>query len=644
MNTKLIIACISILLTITETSIAQTFNTEFPDGSRQVLTSSVVGHPDYMRWNSADNAYLYQEEYPLVMREFGQSDPVRPNREMQFDWAGITACHQLIYNDISGDMNGQFKNIANAGSALKWSIQINCDNETKAIARVTEYVNSAIGKPQAQTIVDNGITKYVISTYWHASLSATSWTNLRNGVRANTGKELYIIGDYGPWCSWAPNPKPDWNAYKTTADSWYTFSNPVYASTFNDIANVMTSVNMPYAGGILASAGREDQLNAANIDAQGTKTFRDWWQSSLDKTVKWQTVNTWNDTEEKHHIFPSSDWNWTRADLNVFYSCKLRNINPSRRFGNVGTLYVTTPRQLHLNEASVAEALVINSSDRTIIAKVQLLDNQGTLTGTPTQVNVAPKSTGSAQIAISFSSQPAGSFIRARAWMIDGSTTKTVDSAPICIYPSGYSTDLKLFYYSIAEGRALGTKPTLTVNATSATVNNVAAYPRFVEVLQNSREVKNMFNHTPYTCTYPLDSNAILRGRSLDWDLPNSSYKKTGFYVARVIGENEKVSYSDPVWVEDVTDAKVIDNNAMDLIIFPNPSSAGVIKIEIKEYDFDTNCLVHVSIFDIMGKLVFKKQQNSAENLLLVTGLKKGIYFVKAEFAGHLFCKKLILN
>ena len=91
MNTKLIIACLSILPNIAVTSFAQTFNTEFPDGSRQILTSRVVGHPNYLRGNSSNNAYLYQEEYPLVMREFGQTDPVRPNREMQFDWAGITA-------------------------------------------------------------------------------------------------------------------------------------------------------------------------------------------------------------------------------------------------------------------------------------------------------------------------------------------------------------------------------------------------------------------------------------------------------------------------------------------------------------------------------------------------------------------------
>ena len=645
MKFKLIIACILILLILTVSSFAQTLNTEFPDGSRQILTSRVVGKPDYMRWTSADNLYLYQEEYPLVMREFGQSDLVRPNREMQFDWAGITACHQLIYNDNSGDMTGYFNNIARAGSALKWSIQINCDNETKAIARVTEYINSAIGKTQAQTVVDNGLIKYVISTYWHVSLSAASWANLRNGVRNNTGKELYIIGDYGPWCSWgSPNPRSTWNDYKTTADAWYVFADPVYETTFNDIANAMTAINKPYAGGIVGGAGRETARNAYYVDANGTQFFRDWWQKSLDKSIKWQTVNTWNDTDEKHHIFPSSDWNWTRADLNAFYSYKLRNINPSRRFGNVGTLYVTTPRQLHLNEASVAEALVINSSDRTIIAKVQLLDNQGSLIGTPTQVNVAPKSTGSAQIAINYGSQPAGSFIRARAWMIDGSTTKTVDSAPICIYPSGYSTDLRLFYYSIPEGRASGTKPTLALNATTATVTNVVAYPRFVEVLQNSREVKNMFNHTPFTCSYPLDPNAILGGRSEDWDLPNSSYKKAGFYVARVIDESEKVSYSDPVWVEDVTDAKVIDNNAKDLLIFPNPSSEGVINIEVKGFDFDTNCLINISIFDIGDKLVFKKQQNSAENFSLVTNLKKGIYLVKAEYAGNLFCKKLIIN
>jgi hypothetical protein len=50
------------------------------------------------------------------------------------------------------------------------------------------------------------------------------------------------------------------------------------------------------------------------------------------------------------------------------------------------------------------------------------------------------------------------------------------------------------------------------------------------------------------------------------------------------------------------------------------------------------------TIFDIMGKLVFKEQQNSAENFSLAKDLKKGIYFVKAEKEGNLFCKKLIIN
>ena len=524
--------------------------------------------------------------------------------QMQFDWAGLTACHQLIYDDIPGNMTSYFDRIANSGSALKWGLQINCYDEAKAIARVTEYINSAIGRAQAQTILVSGVTKYVISTFWHCSLPAASWTNLRNGVRTNTGKELYIIGDYGPWCSWAPY-RSDWNTYKTTADSWYTFSNPVYATTFNDIANAMTAAGKPYAGGILASAGREDELNAADIDAQGTKTFRDWWQSSLDKTVKWQTVNTWNDTEEKHHIFPSSDWNWTRADLNYFYSCKLRSIDPASRFGNNGTLYVTTPRHLHLNESSVAEALVINSSNRTIIAKIQLLNNLGVLIGSPVQVNVAAKSTGAAQITINYSSMPSGKFIRARAWMIDGTTTKSVTSAPVCIYPNGYSTDLKSFYYSIPESHSLATSPTISVNGITASVGNVAANPRFVEVIQNTREVKNMFNHSPYNCTYPLDLSNVKRGKSINWDLPNSSYKKAGFYIARVIDNNENVSFSDPVLVDfptDISYVRIKNHNKPTFYMYDKGNQLGY--GTIAETDYSS----HWSMESVDGYTAFKNR------------------------------------
>jgi hypothetical protein len=93
---------------------------------------------------------------------------------------------------------------------------------------------------------------------------------------------------------------------------------------------------------------------------------------------------------------------------------------------------------------------------------------------------------------------------------------------------------------------------------------------------------------------------------------------------------------------EDYT-INIVDNLSLDdfnqdqFSIYPNPSQ-NVVNIESKN---NLN-IESVKIFDLFGKLIIEKTQNT--NQVSVENLSNGIYIVEVASEGIIFKKKLIKN
>lgn len=134
-------------------------------------------------------------------------------------------------------------------------------------------------------------------------------------------------------------------------------------------------------------------------------------------------------------------------------------------------------------------------------------------------------------------------------------------SAPILVYDAAdpnvavvsYSTTQRARreYYSIPAARALPGPVQLTISASPVTSPGSAVATvvppsgvavRFAEVLQNARQVRNLYAHAPYQVPVPMAAGSIVGGESV---APTAA----GLYVARVIDQQERVGYSDPIYV-----------------------------------------------------------------------------------------------
>jgi gamma-glutamyltranspeptidase/glutathione hydrolase len=287
-------------------------------------------------------------------------------------------------------------------------------------------------------------------------------------------------------------------------------------------------------------------------DAQGTKVYRQQWEQNLASGSNWQTISTWNDMVERTEVQPTSSWNATRSDITAFYSAKFRGIaypKPSAQ------LYITTPEYVTIGGAPQAEGLVLNGGTSTVTVTTQLIDAGGNPYGAATSSTVAPGAAVDATTAASLTvnTMPAGNFLRAKSWTTDanGTVLQTVTSAPILVYNTTDNPTpmLRRLYYSIpAYAQLPGTVTlTLTGDPSVAPVTATVTAPtgtnvRFTEVLQNTRQVKQGFTASTFNVTVPMGSRSII-GQQVETASPH------GFYVGRVIDQQERVGYSDPVFI-----------------------------------------------------------------------------------------------
>lgn len=543
-------------------------NQSLPD--KRVWAHNMIVFPPYNQGDSSSSFTYYKELYPLALKPFGNS-PDRPGtgRIERMRAAGINGMQFWIAEPgMIGHLNGALEE-ADRYPGFLVAPDLELDDENTTVQFVTQYAADAANHPSAARI--NG--KLVIYTYSGHNRGRTFWQNVRRRLN-DANIPVYIIGDTGvvSWVFERPSP-----LFFEEFDAFHTFGSPDNLNYFDDLIDLMNANNKPYAGGVGPGYNREP--DGGWTDAEGTLYFRRNWEAQLAAHIQWQNIATWNDFTEHTEVMQTSDWNWTRADLNAFYAAKLGAL-PLPDHLNTPQLYVTSPQHTRLNWSLRAEALIINTSNQTMTAKIQLLDSIGQPYGAAYTTQVAPQTAGAAQIPSSFilRSLPAQRFLRARATMYNqnGSEVQSVVSAPIVMYDTDQATDLRVLYYSIPAYKALPGNVGLAINgsplagnASASVTPPTGAAVRFAEVLQNTRQVKNMFNNAPYTTAVPRQIDTSVNG----WQI--SSGNPAGFYVARVIDDGERVGYSDPIFVVEPNagSGTGLQGEYFDNIDFTNPTS-----------------------------------------------------------------------
>lgn len=493
----------------------------------------------------------YGSLYPLEMRS-SYSAPSRGVDQVQrMQDSGITGMQVLLngYEDASSQIN-QYLGNADRHPGFLVAPCIAPDTKGQAVNLVKTY--ASLAKGHASAAKENG--KLVIFTYGaRYGKQPKFWRTVRNRLD-QAGIATFMINDIGANMSMRGGLQSNLvTPYFPVFDASYTFEDTV-SEDWGALISLFNRYNQPYAGGIMPGYNREAGSSGYR-DAQGTWHYRHQWQLGIASGLRWQTINTWNDAVERTEIRPTSDWNWTRADITSFYSSKLRG---TAYRSSAPQLYVTTAQTAHLGEVPQAEGMVLNPTGSPMTVKIQLVDKNQTPYSNLFSDVVEPYESDAITIPsnLTVNSLPAGRFLRARATMYDaaGNLVQEVTSAPILVYSSTEAPELKerTMYYSIPAAKALpGTvklslngSPVLSPSSATATVNPPAGTAvRFAEVLQNTRQVKNMFDRAPFTTAIPLSNGkSIIGGQKI-------SASASGFYVARVIDEQERVGYSDPIYI-----------------------------------------------------------------------------------------------
>lgn len=488
----------------------------------------------------------YGSLYPLELKTSYKA-PGRVGQIQRMRDAGINGVQVLVYG--SGDGTGMkgwlsAADIESPGFLVAPCIAV--DTEDEAVRLVQGYASVAAN--HASAAKENG--KLVVFTYGaRYGKSPDFWRNVRNRLDS-AGIATFLVNDTGANLGVNGGLQSDLlTPYFPVFDASYMFDDrtPYY---WNDILSLFNQYNHAYAGGVMPGANREIP-DGANTDARATEHYRQDWEAGLKAGLQWQTTLTWNDIVEHTEIRPTSDWNWTRADITAFYSARLR-ATPFPK--SSPQLYITTPQKIHLGKAPRAEGLILNSQGSTMTVNIQLFDGNGQPYGDVKSATVPASSAGAVTIPdnLTVNSFPAGRFLRAKATMYDsaGNIVQQVTSAPILVYGSNEVPELlgRTLYYSIPAARALPGSVQLTLSgspvsssggATATVTPPEGTVVRFAEVLQNTRQVKNLFNQAPFTTPIPLTNGGAQA----------ISTSPSGFYMARVIDEQERVGYSDPFYV-----------------------------------------------------------------------------------------------
>lgn len=519
------------------------------------------GLPEYSA-RDADDREAYGDTYPLDLVEGDGDAGLRATsgvpRALQ---AGVTGVQVLQFDSNRGSdfVSGWFKQAdptwedADPKNDFMVAPSLQVSTEDDAVRLIEEYAEAARGHRSAAE-ADNKLVYYVYDT---TALTPAAWKR----VRARLGPlddSLFFIANLETRASQTGRKlvPSELTPYFSVFEGHFTFDDSV-EYIWNDLITLMNKNRRQFAGGIQPGSDRQTckvDSACAHVDAQGTERYRDLWELALRSGTSWQNVLTWNDVVERTEVQASSNWNHTRSDITAFYSAKLRKTAYPRPRAE---LYITTPQMISLGTAVEAEGMVLNGSTQPVRVETFLVDREGDQVGESSVTEVAA---GKAGAAVTLSSQPvlkmpAGRFYRAKARTYDvksGRLLQEVLSAPVAIKTASAkpTPSLHRLYYSVPASRAMSQQPTLTLSgspvasagATAKVSSKSDSAVRFSEVIQNTRQVANGFNTSPFSVRVPMKPRVIVGGQQ-------TSATPDGFYVGRVIDEKERVGYSDPVFV-----------------------------------------------------------------------------------------------
>lgn len=114
----------------------------------------------------------------------------------------------------------------------------------------------------------------------------------------------------------------------------------------------------------------------------------------------------------------------------------------------------------------------------------------------------------------------------------------------------------------------------------------------------------------------------------------NSEWLNCGGYISYTSASSSKISSEKSEALEEV----VLSVDEVNL--YPNPAYGGKFSIEFPE----TSQTVNINIFDMQGKMLYERVFDNSGKLDMDSGLKSGIYIVKAFSEGFSVTKKLIVR
>lgn len=531
------------------------YNTLLP--GRQLWAHMVPhGLPDYVEGNGAST---YGSIYPLDLVAGDWRAPKRPGAGVpRAQAAGLTGMQILQFDwaNKGSDFMGEWMDQAdptwtdadpNNDFSIAPCILITQPGSFERM--VAEYAAFVKNRPSAARVGG----KLIIYAYWPRNITPVQWGQARQKIIQN-GLQIFLIGDLATdssqYARHVPNAVID--PYVPYFDAVWNFDDGI-DQIWPELLEYLHSRKLAYAGGAMPGYDRETTQSGGLVPAQGTGKFRRELQYSLDSGAPWITIVTWNDMVERTDIKPSSDWNLTRSDIAAFYGALLRNLPFPRPWAE---LYVTTPDFIRLGEPVYAEGLVLNGGSPDVTVHTRIVDRYGNQIGgvISQQAAIGEATDATTPQSARIATMPAGRFVRAHTWPTDaaGRMLQSVYSAPVLIYDSGQIATpmMRQHYYSIPARKGLPNPPSLRLEGTpvlSPGAQAVVAAPlgthaRFTELLQNTRQVKLAFNSEQLIEPIPMRPRAIIGGQVV-------SAKPWGFYLARVIDEQERVGYSDPVYV-----------------------------------------------------------------------------------------------
>lgn len=503
------------------------------------------GLPDYLE----PGAPPYGETYPLDLIAGDHTAPPRPSSGVpRAQQAGLTGLH-ILQLESAGNSGTDFvidwmehADATWASGSLDGLSIAPCMSPltTAGFGRMArEYAAGAVAHRSAARI--DG--RLVVFVYAARALSLADWRLAREALTRD-GVHLYIVGDLQPEASQNAGglARAEVQQYARLFDAVWAFDD-LALEISPQMAALATREDVPLAGTVMPGYNRETE-NGGIIDPEGTRRFRASWEAQLADRTPWVVGLTWNDAVEHTDIKAGSMWNHTRQDVNRFYADRLRG----RTASGPANLYLSSVSHVWPGEPLRAEGLVLNPSDAAVTVTMRLLDANGRPVGSSARATVAAHSAGDATVRVPTSApRPGPTFLRAAAELRDasGHLLAQVTGAPILVYRSPQEAGRdRQDWYSIPAARSLPRPVRLAVapDRRSATVDSPGTDARFIELLQNTRSAGRLIDAAASPFPIPVTRSTIVGPQ--DVTIPAS-----GFYVGRVISTDERVGYSDPIWL-----------------------------------------------------------------------------------------------